>query len=313
MNSCTTFSCERSLSSPSSSPSQVHIRRRVEEQISLEGNVLNEEMLGLLNSLPIEIILRCFSFLKAINLLTISQLNKTFYLLSEDSSLWQNLTLTIAPELVNESVTDWKGRYRQEEQAERNFLLMRKRTFSLIASVIPPIDRYLMRGRTLTMIPGDYYFSFDTAGYLRAIYQSSMTAEVYDVDGKIQKIKNKDWNVKGEVHNQFVQIAILDGRYLFSPTIKLESISSLNQAQTTAVHALNQKIRDWFSKIVKEPNLDEQVSNALTKHYKHIVRIECTHGAAQYLTSEYKAYLIFFRSLVENPPGLQNLMSTTTS
>lgn len=269
--------------------------------------VKNGKALDLFGCLPTDMILQCLSYLSAENLISISQLDKTFHLLSQTSFLWKKLTLTINPAIIHTNIliVDWKARYQREVQTERNFLAMRKRTCSVIASIMSPIHQRLSRVGTLKGTADDYYFYFNQTGFLRAIFQNKLPKEVYNVDGKLETLRSEDWNVRAVIHTQFIQVAILDGQHLFTPEIKLEPIFSLNQAQINAVGALNQKIKEWFSRTIAAVDLDEQVRRLLKNHYKTQTAIKGMRGGDRHLTVDYKAYFIFFRALLENPLNLQ--------
>lgn len=268
-------------------------------QISIETN---GDSLGYFSSVPMEIILLIFTRFQARDVLRVSLLNRTFYQISQTSDMWKKLTLDDFPNFVpSQSVIDWKMAYKREPKDGNNFLLFRQRTCSSVSDVVPS-HNFLSRSRALTATPLTHYFSFDKEGNLQAIFYEKNVKKVYNVYGRIQIMREEDWNVKASIHRQFIFLSFFDGRRPFSPEIKLKPIGDLNAEQQTAVYHLQKKINYWFEQTIKAPDLDEQVKQAMKGHYNpSITNVAAYPGEENQVTAQHKAYFVFLRGKMENP------------
>lgn len=263
---------------------------------------VHEISLGLLRALPFEAIKISFSWLSASDLVKLGRTNKAYHRISQIPKLWKNLTnISFSIRLIPPSDTNWKAIYKQHAKYERNFVLMRQRTFSLISSIRPSSRKQIPRARALTMTTEKHYICVDIEGNLKAISRNRGLQTIYNVHGQIQTLPKKAWNIQTLIHNQFVQLAVLDGAHSFTPKVNLEAISHLNPEQKAALDYLNFRIKEWFTKTMHSSNLDEEVKNALRDHHNGVTQISCKRAKPHSVQPEHKAYLIFFRAIVENP------------
>jgi hypothetical protein len=275
---------------------------RTSNQLTQFSTGTNDANLGYFSSLPMEIILMIFSRLQAQHLLRVSLLNRAFYWISQEPNLWKKLTLDRFPNFVpSDSVIDWKTAYKREPKDGNNFLLFRQRTCSSVADIVPSRN-FLTRARALTATPITHYFSFDKKGKLQAIFYEKNVKKVYNVYGRIQEMREEDWNVKASIHRQFIFLSFFDGRHPFVPQIKLEPVGNLNAEQQAAVYHLQKKIDYWFEQTIKAADLDEQVKQAMVGHYNPtLTNVSAYPGEAAQVTAQHKAYFVFLRGELENP------------
>ncbi len=288
-------------------PTSPKSKSKSSSSIWLSPSANNEQSLGSLGVLPMDMILLFLSQLAVKDLLNTSLVNKTFYQITQTPQLWKNLVNRHHPNFIPiQPVLNWKETFKDLQ--DENFLLFRKRTCSAISDIVPHgiTLRRARAFRALTSSPVVHYFSFNEKGRLQAIFFERVR-KVYNVDGKIQKISEREWNVKAAINRQFIFLSFFDARHPFSPSIELNPIGNLNLRQQMAVQKLQKNINRWFAQTIKAPDLEEQVKEALKGHYNpNFKTISCVNEEPDAIKAEHKAYFIFFRALMENPSFEEN-------